>query len=184
VGCHHIAPKIKHRCNRLARPAGPPWRVDETHVKIRGMGIRLYRAVDSQGITVDFRLGGPHDVVATKAFFGKAIKRQGPAPQTITLDGYASFHRAVREIKTDGQPPSDTKILSSKYSNNIILQDHRGVKRRIGAMLGFKWFRTATIVIAGIELPRRIHKGQFNLGRLHLKGRSMPAVWNAMLAAE
>jgi transposase-like protein len=67
--------------------------------------------------------------------------------------------------------------------NNLIEQDHRGVKLRIGPMLGFKWFSTAAIVIAGIELVRRIHKGQFNLGRLPLKDRSTPAVWNAVLAA-
>ena len=42
---------------------------------------------------------------------------------------------------------------------------------------------TAAIVIAGIELVRRIHKGQFNLARLRLKDRSMPAIWNAVLAA-
>jgi hypothetical protein len=50
-------------------------------------------------------------------------------------------------------------------------------------MLGFKRFRTAAVTIAGIELLRRIHKGQFNLGRLRLKDRSTPAVWNAVLAA-
>ena len=69
------------------------------------------------------------------------------------------------------------------YLNNPIEQDHRGVKLRIGPKLGFKWFSTAAIVIAGIELVRRIHKGQFNLGRSRLNDRSTPAVWNAVLAA-
>jgi transposase-like protein len=43
-------------------------------------------------------------------------------------------------------------------------------------MLGFKWFRTAAIIIAGIELLRRIYKGQFNLGGSRLKDRRTPAV--------
>ena len=120
---------------------------------------------------------------AAKAFFRKAIESQGAAPQTITLDGYAASHRAVREMKADGNCLADTKVRSSKYLNNLIEQDHRGVKLRIGPMLGFKWFRTAAITIAGIELLRRIHKGQFDLGRLRLKERSAPAVWNAVLAA-
>jgi hypothetical protein len=47
----------------------------------------------------------------------------------------------------------------------------------------FKRFRAAAVVIAGIELVRRIHKGQFNLGRLCLKDRSTSAVWNAVLAS-
>jgi transposase-like protein len=67
--------------------------------------------------------------------------------------------------------------------NTLIEHDHRGVKLRIGPMLGFKWFSTAAIMLAGIELLRRIYKGQFNLGGLHLKDRSTPAVWNAVLAA-
>ena len=67
-------------------------------------------------------------------------------------------HRAVREMKADGELPADTKLPSSKYLNNLIEQDHRGMKLRIGPMLGFKWLRVAAITIAGIELLRRIHK--------------------------
>jgi transposase-like protein len=180
---HHYAPEFERRWNRFARSAGPSWRVDETYVKVSGEWVYLYRAVDRDGNTVDFRLSTRRDVGAAKAFFRKAIKSQGSAPGTVTLDGYAASHRAVREMKADGHIPGDTKVRSSKYLNNLIEQDHRGVKLRIGPMLGFKWFRTAAITISGIELLRRIHKGQFNLGRLRLKDRSTPAVWNAVLAA-
>ena len=64
--------------------------------------VYLYRAVDREGRTVDFRLSGKRDVGAAKAFFRKAIKSQGSAPRTITLDGYAASHRAVREMKSGG----------------------------------------------------------------------------------
>jgi len=40
-----------------------------------------------------------------------------------------------------------------------------------------------TITIAGVELLRRIRKDQFNLGRLRLRDRRAPAVWEAVLAA-
>lgn len=102
---------------------------------------------------------------------------------TVTSDGYAASHRDVREMKVEGILPVDTKLRSSKYSNNLIEQDHRGVKSRLGPMLGFKWFRMAAITIAGVELLWRIQKAQFDFGALHLKDRSMPAVWNAVLAA-
>ena len=75
-------------------------------------------------------------MATTKAFFRKAVKSQQRAPQTITLDGYAASHRAVRELKADGSLPADTKLRSSKYLNNLIEQDHRGVKQRIAVMLG------------------------------------------------
>jgi transposase-like protein len=180
---HHYVPEFERRWNRFARSAGQSWRVDETYGKIRGKWVYLYRAVDRDGETVDFRLSSKRDVATTKAFFRKTIKRQGSSPRTITLDGYAASYRAVREMKTDGQLPASTTVRSSKYLNNLIEQDHRGIKLRIGPMLCFKWFRTAAITIAGVELLHRIHKGQLNLSRLCLKDRTMPAVWHAVLAA-
>ena len=120
-------------------------------------------------------------MAAAKAFFRKAVKSQQRAPQTITLDGYAASHRAVRELKADGSLPADTKRRSSKYLNNLIEQDHRGVKQRIAVMLGFKKFRTAAITIAGIELMHRIRKGQFGLRRQGVEGRAVPEVWNMVL---
>jgi transposase-like protein len=85
----------------------------------------LYRAVDRDGKTVDFRLSTRRDVAAVKAFFRKAIKSHGSTPRTITLDGYAASHLAVRDMKVDGQLPADTKLRSSQYLNNLIEQDHR-----------------------------------------------------------
>src|SRR5450755_2094007 len=86
---HHYAPEFERRWNRFARPAGSSCRVDETYVKIRGKWVYLYRAVDSAGRTVDFRLSARRDVGAAKAFFRKAIKSQGSAPRTRRLRGIA-----------------------------------------------------------------------------------------------
>jgi len=162
---------------------GPSWRVDETYVKIRGKWCYLYRAVNRAGWTVDFRLSTHRDVGAAKAFFRKAIKGDGCAPKTITLDGYAASHRAVRELKADGLLRPDPKVRSSKYLNNLIEPDHRRVKQRVAVMLGFKRFRNAAITIAGIELMHRIRKGQFALGHLDFQDRTAPTVWDAVFGS-
>jgi transposase-like protein len=87
-------------------------------------------------------------------------------------------------MTADGELAADIKLRSSKYLNNLIEQDHRGVKLRIGPMLGFKRFKTAAITIAGIELLLRIRKGQFNVGRLRLRDRHAPAIWDAVLGVQ
>jgi transposase-like protein len=176
-------PEFEKRWNRFARRVGTSWRVDETYVKIKGKWTYLYRAVDKQGKTVDFLLRAKRDVAAAKAFFRRAFKSQGRLPQKITLDGYQASHRAAREFLEQHQRGARTTIRSSKYLNNLIEQDHRSIKLRLGPMLGFKGFRNASITIAGIELMHRIRKGQFKLGRLHSKDNRAPTIWNAVLAA-
>ena len=56
-------------------------------------------------------------------------------PTKITLDAYAASHRAVREMKEDGELPRRVKVRSSQYLNNLVEQDHRRVKQRIRPML-------------------------------------------------
>ncbi|HTF66708.1 MAG TPA: DDE-type integrase/transposase/recombinase [Edaphobacter sp.] len=55
------------------------------------------------------------------------------------------------------------KIRSCKYLNNIVEQDHRRVKFRLSAMLGFKSFHNTRIVIAGIELIHKLKKGEYGI---------------------
>ena len=129
-------------------------------------------------------LRSKRDAAAAKVSFKKKdIKHQGQPPKTITLDGYAASHRAVREMKADGLLPADTEVRSSNYLNNLIEQDHRNIKSRTKVMLGFKRFRTASVTLAGIELMHRIRKGQFNLAGLHFKDSTTPEVWNTVFSA-
>jgi transposase-like protein len=118
---------------------------------------QLYRAVDKRGRTVDFLLSERRDVAAAKRFFRKATKNHGP-PRVITLDAYAASHRAITELKSAGSLPHRVRIRSSKYSNNVVAQDHRRIKHGIRPMLGFKRFETAAITISGLELVEKIRK--------------------------
>ena len=79
-------------------------------------------------------------------------------------------------MREDGLLSWRTKLRSSKYLNNLIEQDHRGIKSRTRPMLGFKNFESAAITIAGIKLLRRIHKGQVTLDRLRFNGQAAPAI--------
>ena len=102
-------------------------------------------------------------------------------PTKITLDAYSASHRAVADLKDSGELPKRVKVRSCKYLNNIVEQDHRKVKQRLGPMLGLKRVGNAAVVIEGIELTARIKKGQF--ARLGGRTARMPEIWQAALAA-
>lgn len=69
----------------------------------------------------------------------------------------AAFDRMNAERETP------IKVRLVKYLNSIVEQDHRSVQRVTRPMLGFKSFRAAQAVLAGIELMQMIRKGQFNM---------------------
>jgi transposase-like protein len=112
-------PEFERRRNRFACKTGQSWRVDETHVKIKGRWTYLYRAVDREGKTVDFLLRAKRDVAAVKAFFRRAFKTQGRLPCAITLDGYQALHRAAREFLEEHRHGKRTKLRSSKYLTDV-----------------------------------------------------------------
>ena len=156
--------------------------MDETYIRIKAEWMYLYRAVDKAGKTVDFYLSRKRDVNAAKALLRKAMQGQR-VPTKITLDAYAASHRAVADLKETCELPKRVLVRSCKYLNNVIEQDHRRVKQRLRPMLGLKSFRTAAVVIGGIELAERIKKDQFKIGKLGGRTARMPEIWQAALAA-
>jgi putative transposase len=74
---------------------GRSWRIDETYVRIRGKWAYLYRAVDTNGHTIDFLLTPTRDRDAAEAFLHKAIRSQG-LPEKITIDKSGANTAAIR----------------------------------------------------------------------------------------
>ena len=137
------------------------WRVDETYVKIKGRWTYLYRAVDSCGHTIDFLLSAKRDAEAAKRFFRKELAQPHTVnPRTITVDKNAAYPKAITEMKKDGKLWRCSRLRQVRYLNNIVEQDHRGVKRLIRPGLGFGGFWTARRTLAGYEAMAMIRKGQ------------------------
>src|SRR6201993_1258030 len=76
----------------------------------------------------------------------------------ITIDGSDANAAAIKRYNQE----HDTAIAirKVKYLNNIVEQDHRGVKRITRPMLGFKAFDAAQSTLVGIELMHMIKKRQ------------------------
>ncbi len=120
------APEMEKRCRPHLKGTTDSWRVDETYVKIEGVWMYLYRAVDSQGNTLEFLLSVTRDAQAAKRFFTKALGASHTmAPRVITVDKNAAYPKAVKELKIVGDLAASCELRQSKYLNNLIEQDHR-----------------------------------------------------------
>ncbi|AXY11216.1 IS6 family transposase (plasmid) [Bacillus thuringiensis LM1212] len=162
---HQYGPELKKRIRKHLKPTNDSWRVDETYLKIKGKKMYLYRAVDSEGNTIDFYLSQRRNAKAAKRFLKKALTScHATKPRTITADGDKAYPVAIRKLKEDKCLPHDTPLRVKKYLNNIIEQDHRFIKKRIRNMLGLKSYKTAGKMIDGIEAMYMIKKGQTSQG--------------------
>ena len=153
--------KIEKRTRRHLKPTNGSWKVDETYVKVKGEWKYLYRAIDSEGNTLDFMLSARRNKDAAKRFFKKVLKsRQNKQPRVINTDKDKAYPPAIKELKEEKLLDNDTELRRVKYLNNRIEQDHRGVKRITNAGLGYQSFHTAWRTIRGIETMHMIRKGQ------------------------
>ncbi|WP_340617446.1 IS6 family transposase [Xenorhabdus entomophaga] len=157
---HRLVPLIVKRYRRSKPDVGRRWRMDETYIKIKGQWRYLYRAVDSDGNTIDFLLTVCRDEKAALRFFKKAIGQHGQ-PEVMTMDKSGANKAAVDELN-QGKPKEEIIVIrQNKYLNNLIEQDHRNLKRRISSMLGFNNCRRAQTLLAGIKLVSMLRKGQY-----------------------
>ena len=131
--------------------------MDETYILISGQWKYLYRAVDTEGQTIDFLLSDKRDAAAARRFLEQAIDLHG-VPRKITIDKSGANKAAVIGMAAEMDQPVELRQI--KYLNNRIEQDHRAVKRITRPMLGFKSFPCASFILAGIETMHMIKKGQ------------------------
>ena len=119
------------------------------------------KLTDHNGKTVDFLLAAKRDTTAADRFFLKALRSPG-IPKKLTMDksgrwrprsNMAAADLFVKDLSADGK---SIGIRQVKYLNNIVEQDHRGVKRRTGPMLGFKSFVSAQRTLTLHQIHRAL----------------------------
>ena len=180
----HYAPELDKRSRAHLKACNDSWRVDETYIKIKKVWTYLYRAVDSQGNTLEFLLSPTRDAEAAKRFFLKALPSPAgsapqvhpfeeqvaeptaaanpvtPTPRVINVDKNAAYPKAIAELKASGVLPEAVELRQVKYLNNLIEQDHRFIKRLVKPGMGFFSFETAGRTLQGYEVMNMIRKGQ------------------------
>ncbi len=155
------SPELNQRCRPHLRQTNDSWRVDETYIKVKGDWKYLYRAIDSNGKTIDFLLTENRDATAATKFFLKAFRHSDPRKiRVINTDKDKAYPKAIEELKESGILPDFVEHRTVKYLNNIIEQDHRYIKRRVIASQHFREFASASKTISGYETMNAISKGQ------------------------
>ncbi len=138
----------------------------ETYIKVRGQWRYLYRAIDSNGDTVEFWFSERRNLTAAERFLHKALKRHG-RPERIVIDGSQTNQEAILSCDATDRLQDRSRrqlmpirIRQSAYLNNQIEQDHRAIKRRVRPMLGFKTMNSARVILGGIEMVHMMRKQQ------------------------
>ncbi|HDR5354461.1 TPA: IS6 family transposase [Bacillus thuringiensis] len=132
------------------------WHLDETYIKVKGEWCYLYRAIDSDGNTLDIQLRKTRDHQAAYMFMKRLVKAFGE-PTVLTTDKAPALLCAFKKLKHNGFYVH-TKHCTVKHLNNLIEQDHRHVKRRFSKSSGFQSIRHASRTIKGIETIQAIYK--------------------------
>ena len=134
-----LTPALAEDLRRRRRgKTGRSWYVDETYLKVQGRWCYLYRAIDRSGALVDVMFSEHRDMAAAKAFFrsAKAVTGRHPGP------GHDRRPRQLSPRDPDRAGP-EVRHRTSRYLNNRLEQDHRGIKGRYRPMRGFKCPRSA-----------------------------------------
>ena len=82
------------------------------------------------------------------------------APRVINVDGHQAYAHAITELKRKGELGRRCRYRRCPYLNNVVEQDHRFIKKRIAASLGFRSVVGALNTIDGYEAMHMIRKGQ------------------------
>ena len=128
--------EIRRRRIKERRAWSPwQWHVDEMFVRINGVQHYLWRAVDHEGEVLEGYVTRTRDRKAALKFLRKAMRRYG-RPGAIVTDGLRSYGAALTELGA-----ADLRV-TGRWLNNRAENSHLPLRRREGAMLGFRSMRS------------------------------------------
>jgi len=155
------APELEKRCRPLLKATNDSDRVDETSIKVTKPWCDLYRAVDSEGHTIDFMLSVRRDAKAAERFLRNVLRTSHtPLPRVISVDHHAAYPPAFEVLQQERTVPETCRLRQCQYVNHVVEQDHRLVKCRVNHGLGCGAFATAQRTIQGDEAIHMLRKGQ------------------------
>ena len=125
-------PEVHRRLRGQVKLKSSTWHMDETFVRIAGRWLYLFRAVDSQGQTVDFYLSETRDREAAKCFLKKALTNPDNRPPQCSpgMDCGAIPPRFVNcrarasSVRVAATEPGVTPIIASNRTTDRSNDDY------------------------------------------------------------
>jgi len=144
-----------------------------TRLVIRIAGVRMYlwRAVDHEGEVLDMLVQRRRDTRAALRLMRKLLKKQGFAPRLLVTDKLRSYASAFRRLGLTC--PHEQRLRKNNRAEN----SHQAVRRRERKMQRFKSARSAQRFL---NMHAAVHN-TFNLQR-HLVSRSTLRIFRAEAA--
>jgi transposase, IS6 family len=163
-----------------ARPCrhvpGDRWFVDETHIKVAGQWIYLYRAIDQFSQVIDVLVSEKRDLAATRRFFTRVLEH-GPKPTEVSTDRAPAYPRVLDELL-----PAACHVME-QYANNAIEADHGRLKSRLRPMRSLQRLRSARVISAGHAFVQNLRRGHYDIATHIQPSRQLPAVFTELALA-
>ena len=168
-----FGPAIARRMRQRRRRPSDRWHLDEMVVRIAGVRMYLWRAVDDEGEVLDMLVQRRRDTRSALRLMRKLLKKQGFAPKILVTDKLRSYAAAVRHLRLTCRHEQGLR------ENNRAENSHQPVRRRERKLQRFKSARSAQRFLS---IHAAVHN-TFNFQR-HLISRSTLRTFRAEATAE
>ena len=127
-----FGPVFAKRLRRQRPRPSSRWHLDGMAVRIGGMQMYLWRAVDDEGEVLDVLVQRRRNKAAAGKLMRKLLKKQGFAPSVVVTDKLRSYSSAFRDIGLSARHEQGLR------KNNRAENSHLPVRRRERKIQRFK----------------------------------------------
>ncbi|WP_338468154.1 IS6 family transposase [Novosphingobium sp. ZN18A2] len=177
-----FGPAIAANIRRARSRADSVWHLDEMVVRISGVRMFMWRAVDREGEVLDVLVQKRRNKKAAVKLLRKLLKNQGYVPDEIVTDGLKSYPAAMKVLGC-----SHLHRPGRLRDNNRVENSHLPVRRRERKMQRFKSHGQAQRFVSTHSAVYNTFNTQRHLASRHtmriFRAAAM-AEWNAASAAQ